>query len=558
MVTRIGRRAFLASSGAFVALSARGEDKPLWKAGIVTDTHVKRTRESCELVKKACDLFAEQGIDIFINCGDIADHYYPEAYPILKELTDAAFPAKPPRKIWVYANHDRIDRQDEPWEKVMVDVKRLLGATNDIYDLVDMNGYPLLVFPQWLDMERAEKTIAGVCADPKYAGKPVFIFDHVPPEATTDNSITWGSRARLDLYSKFPRIVNVTGHSHGSLRSELNIWQGGFTSVNMGCLQVWGGHAVGGAPASKKNYGAVVMEVYADRLVFRRFDVRTKEEYGADERWTVPLPFDPATAPYRRGRTMETEPVPQFPAGATLALKADSPFTAVDMTFPRAEGKHGTYIYKVQVTTPEGEPLTRNDMFGQFYLPEGERTATLVRKLSAGYFDPGKRYRVRITPCNCFGKGGKPIEAEFTAPAADGFKTLFESADPMAECPFMTGLDGGKRIKAKDGWYDIGAGNHRLEFPDGLWAGKGRFRFTVDMETKQTAVRTWTLVLRNPNPLKNANARIATPAGDSGKMRYVIEFTKGNPKFLYYLLVREGSAGSIRFNHVKIERMAGG
>ena len=110
MVTRIGRRAFLASSGAFVALSARGEDKPLWKAGIVTDTHVKRTRESCELVKKACDLFAEQGIDIFINCGDIADHYYPEAYPILKELTDAAFPAKPPRKIWVYANHDRIDR----------------------------------------------------------------------------------------------------------------------------------------------------------------------------------------------------------------------------------------------------------------------------------------------------------------------------------------------------------------------------------------------------------------------------------------------------------------
>ena len=65
-MARIGRRAFLASSGAFVALSARGEEKPLWKAGIVTDTHVKRTRESCELVKKACDLFAEHVIDIFI------------------------------------------------------------------------------------------------------------------------------------------------------------------------------------------------------------------------------------------------------------------------------------------------------------------------------------------------------------------------------------------------------------------------------------------------------------------------------------------------------------
>ena len=553
-MARIGRRAFLASSGAFVALRARGGETPLWTAGIVTDTHVARTRASCELVKKACDLFAEKGIDIFINCGDIADHHYPEAYPILKELTDAAFPGKPPRKIWVYANHDHIDRKDEPWEKVMEDVKRLLSATNGFYDLIDMNGYPLVVFPQWLDMNRAEKMLSDVCNDPKYAGKPVFVFDHVPPEDTTDNSITWGSRARLDLFSKFPRIVNVTGHAHGSLRSELNIWQGAFTSVNMGCLQVWGGHAVGGAPESKKNYGAVVMEVFADRLVFRRFDVRTKAEYGVDEPWTVPLPFDPATAPYRRKLTTATEPVPQFPAGATLVLKANSPFTAVEMQFPRAEGRHGTYIYKVQVTTPEGEPLARTDMFGQFYLSEGERAATLVRNLSAGYFDPGKRYRVRITPCNCFGKGGKPIEAEFTAPAVEGYKTVFESDDPMSECPFMTGLAGGKRIQAKDGWYEIGAGNHRLEFPDGLWEGKGRFRFTVDMDTKQTAVRTWTLVLRNPKPLKNANARIATPAGESGKMRYVIEFTKGNPDFFYYLLVREGGSGSIRFNHVKIEK----
>jgi hypothetical protein len=422
-----------------------------------------------------------------------------------------------------------------------------------------MNGYPLLVFPQWLDMERAEKTIAGVCADPKYAGKPVFIFDHVPPVATTDNSITWGSRARLDLYSKFPRIVNVTGHSHGSLRSELNIWQGGFTSVNMGCLQVWGGHAVGGAPASKKNYGAVVMEVYADRLVFRRFDVRTKEEYGADERWTVPLPFDPATAPYRRGRTTETEPVPQFPAGATLALKADSPFTAVDMTFPRAEGKHGTYIYKVQVTTPEGEPLTRNDMFGQFYLPARERAATLTLKLSAGYFDAGKKYRVRLTPCNCFGKGGKPIEAEFTAPAAEGYKTLFESADPMSECPFMTGMEGGKRLVSKDGWYEIGIGCQRLEFPGMDWRANGRYRFTIDMETKQRDVRTWTLVLRNANPRRKAyaHARIATPRGDSGKMRYVTDFDKSRPELHFNLLVQEGGKGSVRFNHVKIEYAKG-
>ena len=119
---KIGRRAFLASSGAFVALRARGAEKPLWTAGIVTDTHVKRTRESCDRVRMACDLFARKVVDLVVNCGDIADLYYPEAYPILKEITDGAFPVKPPKKIWVYANHDWCGRKDEPWEKVFADV----------------------------------------------------------------------------------------------------------------------------------------------------------------------------------------------------------------------------------------------------------------------------------------------------------------------------------------------------------------------------------------------------------------------------------------------------
>ena len=30
-----------------------------------------------------------------------------------------------------------------------------------------MNGYPLIVFPQWLDRNRVEKMLTDVCADPK-------------------------------------------------------------------------------------------------------------------------------------------------------------------------------------------------------------------------------------------------------------------------------------------------------------------------------------------------------------------------------------------------------
>ena len=127
----------------------------------------------------------------------------------------------------------------------------------------------------------------------------------------------------------------------------------------------------------------------------------------------------------------------------------------------------------------------------------------------------------------------------------------------MKDCPFVPGLQGGKARQSKDGFFEHGAGNARLVFPEGVWKGaKGtRFRFTLDMRTIQEQAPCWTIVLRNRKPLQNAVDRISTPAGDSGVQRYVIEFTKPDAAYTYYLLIREGSGGKVRFEHVKIERI---
>ena len=557
----INRRTFFAGAAAFggapFVRAWAADEKPLWTAGLMTDTHVGQTPESCALVRRACELFAAKGVDLVVNTGDIADHHYPGGYRALRKIYDTVFAARRPQEIWVYAHHDHIDRLDEPFEKVMGDVRRLLGVPHDLYATIDFKGWPLVVFPQRIDLKRAEAMLAAVDADPRYAGRPIMVFDHVPPLSTTDNSVTWGQLARRELYSKFPRVVDFCGHSHGSLRSELNIWQGAFSAVGLGCLQVWDGHAVGGAPKNKRAYGVVLMEVYANRLVLRRFDVRDGSEYHAEAPWTIPLPFDPATAPYRRDRTARTEPVPQFAAGAALAVTCKgTPCTGVEVRFPRAEAPDGVYIYRLEIADGKGTKLARQDEFGQFWLPPKDRVPELTYALSAGYFEAGRTYRVIVTPVNCFGVCGRPLTAAFTAAAAAG-TTVWESRDPMRECPFLTGLADGRPVEQKDGWFLVKGGNNRLEFPPEAWEGaaKTRFRFTVDMEMEQTAEKTWTLVLRNPEPLKNANARIATPTGASGRQRYVIEFAKQGPDCRYYLLVREGGAGRIRFSHARIERL---
>lgn len=556
------RRTFIAGAAAigaapFVRTWGADGDRPLWVAGLTTDTHVKTTMASCSRVRAACELFAKHGVDLVVNCGDIADLYYPTGFQALRKVYDETFKAKKPEEIWVYANHDRIRRDSEPWQEVMKDVRRLLGVPHEPWASIDFKGYPLIVVPQWMDYEKAKKMLDEACA--RYPDKPVFVFDHTPPQGTTDNSVTWGSAERRKFYSNYPRAVVFTGHSHGSLRSELNIWQGGFTTVNLGCLSYWDGHAVGGAPCAKQSYDVALLEVYANRLVIRRFDVRDGKEYVDAPVWTVPLPFDPETAPYRRERTTKVEPVPQFAKGAKLSVvPKGTPCERFEISFPKAEGPHGVYIYRLEIEDEKGTRLARQDEFGQFWLSAHERQPTLTYSLSAGYFDVGRTYRIVATPVNCFGVCGRPISAVVKAPESNGM-LLWESDDPMNECRFMTGLSGGKPVPVKDGWYQMSSGNHRMEIPPEVWKGKKgtRFRFVVDLEMEQFGERTWTIVLRNPKPVKNANARIATPRGSSGKQRYVIEFAKQKDDFRYYLLIREGGAGRLRIRRARLERIPG-
>ena len=202
--------------------------------------------------------------------------------------------------------------------------------------------------------------------------------------------------------------------------------------------------------------------------------------------------------------------------------------------------------------------FARRDSFGEFYLAQGRRKGELSSRLSNGYFEPGREYLISVTPVGFFGREGAPLTAEFTAPA-DVRKavTIFESRDPMRELVFSSGLTGRKRLALSGGFYRHQGGNARLIIPKKCWAGKKgtRFRFTVDMDVRQSPGHPWTMVLRNPRPMHNGNNRIILAGGDAANYRYVIEFSKRNAKYFYDLLIREGAPGLIRFNYVKIERL---
>ena len=126
-----------------------------------------------------------------------------------------------------------------------------------------------------------EKIAAACKANP---GKPVIVFDHVPPYDTVYNSVMWGDRgpAHRRILDKYPQVVSVTGHSHNSILNERCIWQGTFTAIDAGCLQRWQGLTVGTPIKSNQGFGVIVLEAYPTKLVFRRYDVRDGKEYPPD------------------------------------------------------------------------------------------------------------------------------------------------------------------------------------------------------------------------------------------------------------------------------------
>ena len=577
---QIDRRKFIGCAGAFpiVGMAAFGEEKPLLRIGVMTDTHIGETKASCRRVKMACELFRKRGVDMVVNVGDLADYHYPKGYAAYRAVVEEAFAgvaeAERPKELFVYAAHDTFAwggcKKRSEWPKhideAFADMQRLVGASNGPYAEGSIKGFPYVVFPQvmkgGLDFARIEKMIAdAVKANP---GKPVFVFAHVPPADTTRTGR--GDARKTALFSKYPQIVNISGHVHGSLADERAIWQGAFTSVSAGCLQNWGDGRdgiVGNNVPRMQNYGAMVVEVFSSRIVFRRFDVRDGEEYHAEAPWMIPWPFDPATAPYRHAVREENAGIPSFAAGAALTVsRGGEQSGGVVLSCPAAAGEPRPFMYRVRLDRmgEDGKWLAhaRRDFFGDFWMRAQDRPKDYAFDFASPYFDAGNRYRFRVAPVNCWGTEGKPLVAEFVAASpARTPRVAWQTDDAMKDCQFRPGLVGGAPLPQDGGFFKMGSGNARLEFPKDVWAGpKGAmFRFSIDIHAVQGGWPTWTIMLRNPNPMKNAVNRVSTPDGDAGMLRYVFEFAKADAAYSYYLLVREGGEGKVRFGRVRIERI---
>ena len=528
-------------------------EEPILRAGIMTDTHIGQTAESCAHVRKAFEIFRAQKADLIVHLGDIANDHSPSGYRHYRRIFNEVFPEPRPPELFVFAGHDARGFRGTEDEAYKV-VAKEIGARNSACGKLVLKGYPFLVFQEGPKLKRYEAEIAQ--AEKEFPGKPIFVLDHEPPVATTYHSLFWGSRKLRTVLERHPRVVQFTGHAHGSVRDERNIWQGKFTSISAGCLQRWDGVLVGAPAYGKKSDGMLLLEVYPAKLVIRRFEYLTGKEYGAEKRWVVPLPFDEKTAPYAPERRSASLPVPEFAPGANLKCGFEP--AGLRLNFPEASDGVAEYRIGIEKADTSGKwtSFARYDQFSGFYLHASPKEWKIL--LSRGYFESGKRYRVTVAPMGFGGKYGKPLAVVFTAPAFPENRVVFDCADPMKELPFRL-LRSGQDVPRQEGFYLLNA-PAELSLPESIWKNapkNARFRLIADIRVKQSARRPWALWAFDPKNRLYLTVRIGTVPGDAGTMRYAADFQLDAPgdKTRCVIKFAGGDPGLVRFDRIRVERI---
>jgi len=538
----------LAAAVAALLLFGQGlaAEAPRLRFGVMTDTHVSEDPASFDRVRLALKLFREKGCALIINNGDIAHRFSEAAYRTYRQVFDEAFASGPrPRELYVYAWHDAVQWRNRPRgeaektaKAAFADVRRFLRAPNDPVDRVEAGGCPFLVFPQFigeagfLSYADYERRIASACAD--FPGQPVFVVDHVPPKGTVCNSDNLGDPKRMEVLSRYPQVVNLTGHVHGTLRTDLLLWQGAFTVINAGCLKSWDGLVSGCSEPSHPAYGVLIIDVFNDRLEIRRWDVRDGSEINPESRWILPWPFAASTAPYEPHRRAAAERPASFPPGAALSLHLlPEPGAGLSVSFPQAVSD--VLKYRIDVAEKRNgrfEPAYWTEILSDFWQHPNDRTHQARTTLSGLLLTPDSEIRVTVCPIGQYGTKGFVLSAEMRVPSDLPLPTLVHACEnPSRDLPFVRGFALEDRepthcLPDKEGFFGpIGPTGARLRLPKGVFAGKCREAFDVVVGLRTIQPETGSslrLTLPAADSCERMCAQHALPSGDSGPQRYVV------------------------------------
>lgn len=372
-------------------------DSSDFKVAVISDTQLPPTRKQLSEddtylrnLKNALHVIKNNDVDMILFAGDIGDLGTSFAFQTYMDAIDEVFGEDKPIIQSIMGNHDYWSKNiftyrphkaaykntvgSSPWTHYVVNGYHFIGASPDSGSM--QNGYKITV--KWLENE-----LQKAAADSD--GRPIFVLTHNQPQNTSYGSEDWGDKNLDEVLSKYPNVINFSGHVHYSLLDERSIWQGGYTVINTQSLsytELEEGKENGTIPPDAEiTPMGYIMDFTEDSITLHRVnfaDGNTGREEKADKVWSFSLPYE-NDGKYSFENRMASNEAPVITDTSGTAERSGD---KVVLTFPAAQDDDFVHSYKVVIDDQETKYF-----FSDFYngIDDMSKTVELETELSDGY-----------------------------------------------------------------------------------------------------------------------------------------------------------------------------
>ena len=387
-----------ASQTATVSVTQTFEGFP--KFFVISDTHFGSGDAVSRVTNVLNNLYSfESDIDAIIVNGDLTDGGQPAQYEQFRSvLEDESILPSYVARYYVMGNHEWFVGENA------MENYSILGQDHNKY--FDIKGYPFIYVGlsgggEQDYSEESYEFLRESLADAavRYAGRPIFVFTHIPVYGTThgsgDTDGGWGNRRFYDIFKDYPQIIHFCGHTHFSLRDPKALWQGAFTSIDDGTSNYC--YLNPGIDVD----GSTSVEDLTNVNV-RRIDSRRGEEI--EPAWNFEAPYDGTNMPYASYTGGEA---PYFPDTQVTTEEGQSDERTI--TFTQAVDDDVVLYYKVSVKNSAGEEVATGNRCSSFYLGS-EMPET--RSITLGGLPQGEQLYAEVIAYDPYGNASEPITSE--------------------------------------------------------------------------------------------------------------------------------------------------
>lgn len=407
-----------------VEMPKRPDDfTPVVRFAVCSDVHLNGEKDQAEakrfakLINFMYDYSSKQeykNFDALVLVGDIATTGYPVEYQMINEIIDTNLKKDETKLLTCLGNHEYIAYRDVDAsegtrvfeEQMQRDDKEhaVINGYHFIISSYDEDGKSFTKKSKWIDKEL--KAAVKDTGD-----KPVFVFQHPAPFGTIYGSVNWGDPSMPLVFSKYPQVIDFSGHSHYPVNDPRSVWQGTYTAFGCGTLSYYETEldGIAGNFPYDTSQAAQFYIVEADaegNVSVMPYDLITDQFFSNDYYLTglADRNYDYA---FSKMKARDKKPV--FLADTEISTYVNDKGETI-LTFTGADDNFVTESYKVSVSRGI-IPVFSDNFSGKYmYLFEED-----CYEVNLGVLKSGKKHKVQIVALNAYAETSKPLTYNFVA-----------------------------------------------------------------------------------------------------------------------------------------------